>query len=66
MLAFQMVTPLSAYFGAKTAFAYELGRDYVLGLRVEPAVRAGVLDPGLPRRRAARLLRAAPPAGRRR
>lgn len=27
--AFQMVTPLSAYFGAKTAFAYEIGRDYV-------------------------------------
>jgi hypothetical protein len=28
-LAFQMVTPISAYFGASTAFAYEIGRDYI-------------------------------------
>jgi hypothetical protein len=27
--AFQMVTPISAYFGAGTAFAYEVGRDYI-------------------------------------
>jgi hypothetical protein len=27
-LAFQMVTPITAYFGASTAFAYEIGRDY--------------------------------------
>jgi hypothetical protein len=24
-----MVTPISAYFGASTAFAYEIGRDYI-------------------------------------
>lgn len=27
-LAFQLVTPLSAYLGASTAFAYEIGRDF--------------------------------------